>query len=120
MEFIGVFYCWFKVVFFLGWGGGWGGGTDGTDVSYRGDTPFPHVSIPCSLFMQVKLSEYELEDVLRGCIDKSKLHMLLSLLRTSLQLSKQGKPHPIIRCNALCGVLMQSRINRWNTCGCWH
>ncbi len=42
------------------------------------------------VFIQVKLSDYELEDSPSGCIDKSKLPTLLPLLKASLQLIKQG------------------------------
>lgn len=43
---------------------------------------------PCS---QLKLSDYVLEDTLNGCIDISKLDILLDLLKLSFQLTKQGK-----------------------------
>lgn len=52
--------------------------------------PFPPPFPPSPHCHQIKLSDYELEDTLRGCIDKSELPTLLSLLKASLQLTKQG------------------------------
>ena len=40
--------------------------------------------------LQVKLSQCEVQDTLRGCITHSELPSLLPLLRSCLQLAKQG------------------------------
>ena len=42
------------------------------------------------MFVQVKLSEYEVQDSLGSCMEVSRLPVLVPLLKGSLQLARQG------------------------------
>ena len=68
-----------------GGGGGGGGGGSMEDVCVV-DMYF----LPCPYLVQVKLSEYVLQDVQNGCIDETKLGTLLGLLKASFQMCRQG------------------------------
>ena len=66
-----------KAVNVGGLGRGWGGGMCCTCCIWY-------------MFVQVKLSEYEVQDSLGSCMEVSRLPVLVPLLKGSLQLARQG------------------------------
>jgi hypothetical protein len=48
------------------------------------------IDVNTRLPVTVKLSDYKVEDPLRGSVDGSRLSTLVPLLKTSIQLAKQG------------------------------